>query len=155
IPPGFLEEIRRRGYEINVHDFNHDGCLFADHSHFRSRVKLINQYGRDYGARGFRAAILYRNIEWFDELEFEYDMSVPNAGHLEAQRGGCCTVFPYFIGNILELPLTTTQDYSLFYILQTYNIDLWQRQAAGIIEKHGLLSCIAHPDYLQEPRAQE
>jgi hypothetical protein len=28
-----------------------------------------------------------------------------------------CTAFPYFIGDILELPLTDMQDYSLFCIL--------------------------------------
>jgi len=45
------------------------------------------------------------------------NMSVPNVGHLDAQLGGCCTVMPFYIGDILELPLTTTQDYSLFNIL--------------------------------------
>ena len=35
---------------------------------------------------------------------------------------------PYFIGNILELPLTTIQDYSLFHILGDYSISLWQQQ---------------------------
>src|SRR5262249_28637228 len=115
----------------------------------------INNYGREFGARGFRAATLYRNTEWFDRLDFDYDMSVPNVGHLEAQRGGCCTVFPYFIGNILELPLTTTQDYSLFQILRTYNLDLWKTQASEIMAKHGLLSFIAHPDYLRDAKAQD
>src|SRR5581483_923990 len=74
--------------------------------------------------------------------------SVPNAAHLEPQRGGCCTVFPYFIGKVLELPLTTTQDYSLFHILGDYSIDLWKKQTALIMEKHGLVSFIAHPDYV-------
>ena len=78
----------------------------------------------------------------------------PNIGHLEAQRGGCCTVFPYFIGNLLELPLTTTQDYSLFHILRDYRLDLWKLQAAGVTARHGLLSFIIHPDYLLEAKAQ-
>ena len=60
---------------------------------------------------------MYREQQWFDAFEFSYDMSVPNVAHLEPQRGGCCTVMPYFVGDILELPLTTTQDYSLFHIL--------------------------------------
>ena len=155
VSPEFLDAIRRRGHEINVHDLHHDGRLFADHNRFRSQVQLINQYGRDFRARGFRSGVLYRNVKWFDELEFEYDMSVPNVGHLEAQRGGCCTVFPYFIGNILELPLTTTQDYTLFHILRKYDLDLWTKQAGAIMERHGLLSFVTHPDYLMERRAQE
>jgi hypothetical protein len=54
---------------------------------------------------------------------------------------------PYFVGNLLELPVTTTQDYTLFHILQAYNIDLWKAQIELIMEKHGLLSFIVHPDY--------
>jgi hypothetical protein len=82
-------------------------------------------------------------------------MSVPNAAHLDPQRGGCCTVMPYFVGRILELPVTTTQDYSLFFILNEYSIDHWKRQIAQIREKHGLASFIIHPDYILEPRTRD
>ena len=154
VTAAFLKEIRDRGYEINVQDLNHDGNLFRSRHQFLSRVKTINEYGRVWGAKGFRSAILYRNINWYDALEFEYDMSIPNVGHLEPQRGGCCTAFPYFIGQILELPLTTTQDYSLFHILREHRIDLWKAQAALVMEKHGLVHFITHPDYLLDKRAQ-
>jgi hypothetical protein len=151
----FLDQIRSRGNEINIQDLNHDGRLFRSRGEFCARAKRINQYGREFGARGFRAAVLYRNADWFDQLEFEYDMSVPNIGHLEPQPGGCCTVFPYFIGDVLEIPVTTTQDYSLFYVLRDYSLGLWQAQAAAVADKHGLMSFIVHPDYIIEPRARE
>lgn len=154
VPAAFLQEIRDRRHEINVQDLNHDGNLFRDRRQFLSRVKAINEYGRVWGAKGFRSAILYRNLNWYDALEFEYDMSVPNAGHLDAQRGGCCTVFPYFIGHVLEIPVTATQDYSLFHILREHRIDLWKTQAKLVMEKHGLLSIITHPDYLLRNRPQ-
>ena len=80
-------------------------------------------------------------------------MSVPNVAHLDPQRGGCCTVMPYFIGRILELPLTTTQDYTLFHILNDYSIELWKRQIGLILEQHGLVSFVTHPDYLIPKRA--
>ena len=51
---------------------------------------------------------MYRNQEWYDVFEFSYDMSVPNVAHLEPMRGGCCTVMPYFIGKIVELPSGAT-----------------------------------------------
>src|SRR5258708_33087625 len=82
-------------------------------------------------------------------------MSVPNTAHLDPQRGGCCTVMPYFIGKILELPVTTTQDYSLFHILKQYSIDLWKRQISQIMEKHGMASFIVHPDYVLESRSRD
>jgi hypothetical protein len=80
---------------------------------------------------------------------------VPNVAHLEPKRGGCCTVMPYFVGKILELPLTTTQDYSLIHILNSYSIDLWKTQLDLIRVRHGLMSFIAHPDYLVEGRARK
>jgi hypothetical protein len=154
VPKNYLQEIRDRGHEINVHDLNHDGKLFHDRCLFLSRVKKINEYGRAWGAKGFRSAILNRNLNWYDALEFEYDMSVPNVAHLEAQRGGCCTTFPYFIGKVLELPVTTTEDYSLRHILKQQGIDLWKMQASMVLQQHGLLNFIIHPDYLPDTRAQ-
>jgi hypothetical protein len=97
---------------------------------------------------------MYRNQNWYDAFDFRYDMSVPNVGHFEPQRGGCCTVMPYFVGKILELPLTTMQDYSLFHILGDYSTSLWEQQIEMIREKNGLASFITHPDYLTEPRAR-
>ncbi|MGH9327556.1 MAG: hypothetical protein ACRD2B_12855 [Terriglobia bacterium] len=149
-----LESIRRRGFELNVQDLNHDGRLFRNHKTFLARAESINRYARIYGSRGFRAAAMYRNPDWCEALDVSYDLSIPNTAHLEAQRGGCCTVFPYFIGKILELPLTTTQDYSLFHILGEYSIDLWKRQISLIQKKHGLISFIIHPDYIIPERAR-
>lgn len=151
---GLLERIRRRGFGLNVHDFNHDGELFRSYARFRSRAPEIARHAREMGCRGFRSGSMYRRQEWFGELGIAYDMSVPNGAHLEPQRGGCCTVHPYFVGGVLELPLTTTQDYSLFHILGDYSLDLWQAQARRVLARHGLLSFIVHPDYVGEPRAR-
>lgn len=148
----FLSSIRDRGFEVVVHDLNHDGHLYRDRGRFLERAAKINAYGREYGAKGFRAGVLYRKQLWYDALNFAYDMSVPNVARLDPQRGGCCTVMPYFIGNILELPVTTTQDYTLFNILNDYSLDLWKRQIELIMEKHGLMSFIAHPDYIASSR---
>jgi hypothetical protein len=143
-----LELIRKRQCEVNVHGLNHDGNLFRDRSTFLRQCERINHYAREFGAEGFRSACMYRNVDWFKELNISYDMSVPNVAHLEPQRGGCCTVFPYFIGEILELPLTTVQDYSLFHVMGDHSIELWKRQIEAIVRKHGLLSFIIHPDYI-------
>src|ERR1017187_9463910 len=148
----FLNSVRDRGFEVVVHDLNHDGHLFREKGEFLRRAKAINSYGRRFGASGFRAAVLYRKQEWFDALDFSYDMSVPNVAHLDPQRGGCCTVMPYFVGKILELPVTTTQDYSLFNYLRSFSIDLWKREIDLILEQNGLISFIVHPDYITEDR---
>jgi hypothetical protein len=149
----FIDEVKRRGFEVNIQDLNHDGLLFRNEREFRRRAKKINAYGGKFGARGFRSAALYRNHDWLTALTFEYDMSVPNVAHLDPQKGGCCTVLPYFIDHMLELPVTMTQDYSLFHILNQYSMDLWKRQIELIRQKNGLISFITHPDYLTHEAA--
>jgi hypothetical protein len=145
--------LRARGFEVNLHDLNHDGYLFDSRALFLERAKQINRYAREFECEGFRSGAMYREQGWYDAFEFSYDMSVPNVAHLEPQRGGCCTVMPYFVGNILELPLTTIQDYSLFHILGDYSIDLWRQQAELILEQNGLMTFLTHPDYLTEAAA--
>jgi hypothetical protein len=147
----FLDTIRSRGFEVGIQDLNHDGRLFDNWEEFRRRVAIINRYATDYDAKGFRAAVLYRKPEWYDSLNFSYDMSIPNVAHLDPQHGGCCTVMPYFIGNVLELPVTTSQDYTLFHLLNERSIDLWRTQIELILEKSGMASFIVHPDYVMEP----
>ena len=148
-----LDTIETRGFEVGIQDLTHDGNLFDNRDEFLSRARRINRYLQEYRSQGFRAGRMYRNVDWYEALEASYDMSIPNVAHLDPQRGGCCTVFPYFIGRILELPLTTTQDYSLFHILGDYSIELWKRQVGLIMEKHGLVSFIVHPDYIGGEKA--
>ena len=153
VSPSLLNLMRARGFEVAIQDLNHDGRLFESKREFLRRAKIINSYGREYRAKGFRAAILYRKPEWYGALKFAYDMSIPNVAHLDPQHGGCCTVMPYFIGDVLELPVTTTQDYTLFHVLGERSIDLWKAQIDLILQKNGLMSFIVHPDYVIEQGA--
>lgn len=154
IPDRYVQEMRNRGFEFNIHDLNHDGQLYQDRELFLRRAKKINEYAKKFGANGFRSGVMYRNLDWYEAYNFSYDMSVPNVAHLEPQRGGCCTVFPYFVGKILEIPLTTCQDYSLFQILSDYSLDLWKRQLDLVRKRNGLMSFITHPDYLISSQAR-
>lgn len=152
VTPAYIDSIWKRGFEVAVHDLNHDGHLFRDKETFQRRAAKINTYRTRFRAEGFRAAVLYRNQEWYDALDFSYDTSVPNVAHLDPQRGGCCTVMPYFVGKLVELPVTITQDYSLFHILNDYSINLWKQQAELVMQSHGLINVIIHPDYSISPR---
>jgi hypothetical protein len=155
VPTDYLDLIASRGFEVNVHDLKHDGRLYAEHDEFLRRASRINDYAREFGACGFRSGVLYRNADWYDAFDFAYDMSIPNVGHLDPQRGGCCTVMPYLIGRLVELPLTCTQDYTLFHMLNDYSTNLWKQQISLIMANHGLVTILVHPDYIIESRAQE
>lgn len=155
VTEAFLKQFRERGFEVNVHDLNHDGNLFRDHEEFLRRVEKINHFAKQFGSSGFRSGALYRNLRWSNALQFSYEMSVPNVAHMDPQGGGCCTVMPYFVGDLLEIPVTTIQDYSLFNILNNYSIDLWKEQLKLIVDGHGLISVIIHPDYIIDEKPRE
>ena len=75
----------------------------------------------------FRSGVLCPNADWYDAFEFSCDMSITDVAYLDQQRGGGCTVMPYFTGKIGELPLTCKQDHTLLQILADYSIDRWKR----------------------------
>jgi hypothetical protein len=150
----FIESIKSRGFEVNVHDLNHDGHLFKNRRLFLERAAKINEYRENFGAEGFRSGSMYRKAEWLPDLAFAYDMSIPNAAHLEPQQGGCCTVMPFKLGHLVELPLTVTQDYALFRIFEDYSMDLWEREIQYLLRKHALINIIVHPDYIIDRRAR-
>jgi hypothetical protein len=56
------------------------------------------------------------------------------------------------VGDMVELPLTTIQDYSLLHILDDYTISLWRQQIDLILSENGLISFIVHPDYVNTSR---
>lgn len=153
VSSSLIEAINARGCESNVHGLDHNANLFDDFSSYLTKASRINKYIQAFVSKGFRSPCMYRNAGWLKYLEIQYDMSVPNVAHMEPQRGGCCTVFPFFIGSILELPLTTIQDYSLFHILKHFSIDMWRQQVEMILSRHGLASFIVHPDYLRTAAA--
>jgi peptidoglycan/xylan/chitin deacetylase (PgdA/CDA1 family) len=155
ISPDLVRAIKAAGSEVCIHGLNHDGRLFNEEQEFRRRARLINQHASKWEAKGFRSPIMYRNPAWYDAFEFSYDMSFPNVAHLDPQRGGCCTVFPFFIGDIVELPLTTTQDYPLYNILRLDPLEIWRQQMDAVLSRHGLVSFIIHPDYNMAPERQE
>lgn len=149
VTPRTLNSIQQRGFEANVHDLKHDGHLYDDRASFKEAAAKINDFARQFGSVGFRSGALYRNQDWYEEFQFAYDMSVPNIGHLDPQHGGCCTVMPYFVGSMLEIPVTMTQDYTLFSVFNQYSLNLWRKQLEIVMKQHGLASFIVHPDYIQ------
>lgn len=155
VPESFLQSLRDGGCEVALHGLNHDGHLFDSEELFSARAARINGYLKKWNARGFRSPIMYRRQEWLSKLDIAYDMSVPNAARLDPQRGGCCTVRPYFLGDVLELPLTTIQDYTLLAVLNDATCDIWWRQLDIIAARGGLASFIVHPDYMFESRGQK
>ena len=57
-----------------------------------------------------------------------------------------CSVWPFFVGEVVELPYTLPQDYTLFTLLGNRSAELWIRQTEAIVKEHGLVQALTHPD---------
>jgi hypothetical protein len=150
-----VHRLTSSGCEIGVHGLYHDGKLFDSRSLFSSRVARINDYARRWGAVGFRSPSMLRNAEWMHELEFEYDSSFPDTDPYEPQPGGCCSIWPYPLHHLIELPLTMPQDHTLFEILREQSIARWKTKCDWIAEHAGLVTINVHPDYMAKERRLE
>jgi hypothetical protein len=102
---------------------------------------------------GFRSPATHRNSNWMPELGSLYDSSFPDTDPFEPQSGGCCSIWPFFIGDLVELPITLPQDHTLWEILRDRSIDRWVEKSSWVAERHGLINVIVHPDYVVDPEA--
>jgi len=142
-----LDLLRSAGCEVGLHGLRHDGRLFEDRAAFERQVPEIRKQLARWGADGFRSPALHRNAAWMPELGCAYDSSFPDTDPYEPQPGGCCSIVPYFLGDLVELPLTLVQDHTLFEILGETDIALWREKAAWVAQHGGLVNVLVHPDY--------
>jgi peptidoglycan/xylan/chitin deacetylase (PgdA/CDA1 family) len=148
IPDGTFEAVRAAGCEVGLHGILHDGKLFRDRAGFEANLPKIHRYLELWDAVGFRSPATHRNPDWMPELGCLYDGSFPDTDPYEPQAGGCCSIFPYFIGDLVELPITLVQDHTLWEILRDESIDRWTEKSGWIAANHGLVQLLVHPDYL-------
>lgn len=145
-PDSLIGALRADGFEIGVHGLTHDGLLCSKWSTFMDRLTAINERARIWEASGFRSPATYRNLEWFQLLEFEYDSSVADTAPLEPQPGGCGSFFPYLVGELIELPITLPQDHTLFGLLGQTSAGVWRDNLRRIRAANGMACLLTHPD---------
>lgn len=153
VPPGLIDEMKRRGFEVGVHGLYHDWWTFLSRRVFRRRAPLIRSYLSAWGSVGFRAPSTIRNPSWIRELGVDYDTSTFDTDPFEPQPAGAATVFPRWVAEggdgtgHIELPYTLPQDFTLFVLLQHRDAAVWQRKLAWIAERGGMALMDVHPDY--------
>ena len=154
VDPGLVRELTERGFEVGVHGLRHDRSLFATRASFEAQQPGLRELFDRLGAVGFRSPSTHRILPWIGELPIEYDCSLPHSDPFEPQPGGCCSLWPFFIGSVVELPYTLPQDHTLLTLLGQRTPDVWSDQATRIENEHGLIQCVTHPDrgYLGNPR---
>ena len=150
IPDGLFEKLRADGCEIGLHGIHHDRRLWKNEETFERTLPTIRRYLADWQAVGWRSPVTYRNADWMPRLGVLYDSSFPDTDPFEPQAGGCCSIFPFFLEDLVELPITLVQDHTMWELLQRTDIDLWVEKSTWIAENHGLVNLDTHPDYLIE-----
>jgi len=148
VPEKLICNLKEEGFEVGVHGLKHDGRLFSSKRIFDERMKKIKKYSEMWEAIGFRSPSLLRNAEWISKLPFEYDSSFPDTDPYEPQPGGCISIYPYFLGNVIELPITLAQDHTLFDILEYEDISIWKKKVNWVEKMNGMALLLTHPDYI-------
>jgi hypothetical protein len=148
IDTAYLERLKADGFEVGIHGLKHDGKLFLSKRIFTNRVKIINDYIKNWGAGGFRSPQTHRNIPWMKDLECQYDMSFFDTDPFEPISGGTMSIWPFFLFEFIELPYTLAQDSTLFMIREEPDINIWKEKIEFIEKNKGMVLVNVHSDYL-------
>lgn len=154
VPQDLLDEMRRRGFEIGIHGFHHNGNLFRSKKIFKEHAAKINQAIERWGASGFRAPSMYHNLDWLHELNIRYDASTFDTDPFEPQPDAAKTIFPFHVTaegkqGYIELPYTLPQDFLLFILMQEKDTRIWENKLRWIVDQGGMALFITHPDYIR------
>ena len=148
IDMGLIADLQRRGFEIGVHGFNHDGRLYNSLREFRRRVPAMQRALKKFGAVGFRSPMAHRNLDWLQALDIEYDSSCFDVDPYQPMPGGVGAVWPFMFGRFVELPYTLPQDHTLFVVRGECDASTWSRKLHFLSRTSGLALMLTHPDYL-------
>ncbi len=145
-----LARLRDAGCEIGLHGLHHDGRDMAPRE-FARRLPAMKRYAEQWGAEGFRSPSTHRDATLLRELGVQHDSSWSDVATYEPEPGGSCSWLPYFIGDVVELPITLPQDHTLFELRGERTEQQWLEKAAFLREEGGMGLLLTHPDYLVEP----
>ena len=146
IDEGVVRELSERGFEVGLHGLHHDRSLFSSRAEFERQLPALSDVARKLGAEGFRSPSTHRVVGWLEELPVSYDCSLAHSDPFEPQPGGCCSLWPFFLGDLVELPYTLPQDHTLFTLLRSRSVEPWLAQVDSIEARFGLIQSLTHPD---------
>jgi hypothetical protein len=144
-----VARLRARGFEFGAHGLRHDGRLFRSREDFAELAPRLEQLARDHDLVGFRAPSTLRRAEWIAAMSFDFDSSFSDTDPWEPQPGGTCSLFPFYLGQLIELPYTLPQDHTLIHLLHRDPVQLWTSKAHWVASVGGMVLTLTHPDYMR------
>ncbi len=104
VPPDLRAWLQSQGFEVGVHDLQHDGHLFSSPQGFELKARRINDYLRGWEVQGFRSGFMLHNLDWLHQLNIQYDCSTFDTDPFEPQPDGVSTIFPFWVPKPPPLP---------------------------------------------------
>lgn len=149
--PEPIEKLRSAGCEIGCHGYNHDNKLaFLPEEKMRLRLENCARYISRYRIKGFRSPSLLRSPELMQQLAhiFEFDSSWPDTDSFSesGQPNGCCSIRPFFINGLLELPITMPMDVSMLFMGYSEDemLKTWLKKLSWIKQRQGMALINVH-----------
>ena len=142
-----VERLRARGFEFGAHGLAHDGRMFRSRHDFEVCKMVVERIAGEHDLRGFRGPSTLRNAEWIGTMAFDYDSSFADTDPYEPQPGGTCSLFPFFLSQMVELPYTLPQDHTLMHLVRRNPVSIWATKARWIQSLGGMILTLTHPDY--------
>jgi hypothetical protein len=136
------------GFEVCVHGLHHDGRDLQP-GVFDKRLPAMRSYAERWGSVGFRSPSTQRSPEMIAALGCDHDSSYSDVARFEPQGGGSCSWLPFFVGDVVELPITMPMDHTLFELLGHTDERIWVEKAAFLRDRGGMALMLTHPDYLR------
>lgn len=159
LAPSALDKLAQNG-EIGAHDSRHDGRLILLDTREKTQrlAECKSRLEKSTGRKvvGFRAPLLQHDKDLLIALSdagFELDSSCPSWEILSPtslKPHGVGTIFPFLIGNLVEIPVSLPQDHQLIRVagLQpSAAVDLLLRLSNWIQSIGGVCVILTHPDY--------
>lgn len=155
-PVGIRGWLGENGFEVGVHDLNHDGHLYESRAGFSRKAECINEYLEQWGAVGFRSGFMLHQLDWLHDLNVLYDTSTFDTDPFEPQPEGSHTIFPFHVKppadagrpGYVELSYTLPQDSTLFILMREKTPEIWKRKLDWLARQGGLALVNIHPDYI-------
>jgi hypothetical protein len=150
VESSLLDSLRGEQCEIGLHGLRHDGRDLSA-GEWRRRLPAMRAYAERWGANGFRAPATHRDPVLLQQLGLDHDSSWADVARYEPQPGGSCSWLPFFIGDVVELPITLPMDHTLFELLREDAEEAWSSKTGYLKAHGGMALLLTHPDYLLDP----
>jgi hypothetical protein len=139
--------LQSRGFEFGVGGVRGADASSSEPALRRLRPRL-EQTIRGHQIRGFRAPSVCRNVAWISGLDFDFDSTFCDTDPFDSKPGGTCSIFPFFIGGMVELPVTLGRDHTLIQFLRRNPLSIWSLKARWIASAGGMILAATEPRFL-------